>query len=106
MDKREKVIRGLEACNSGDCDHCPYCKKEPRKEFWDDEAEVCRADEMRNDALEILKAPGIIRCAECKHWHTNCMENAGRHGCDVIGDYTGPEYFCASAERRNQDAPD
>lgn len=52
---RDKVIRGLEACNAGDCDHCPYCRNEPRKEFWDDEMPVCHADEMRKEALEFLR---------------------------------------------------
>lgn len=52
------------------------------------------------DALELLKEPEIIRCAECKHWHINCMEIAGRHGCSLVNDYTGPDYYCASAERR------
>ena len=52
---KDKVIRGLEACNAGDCDHCPYCSIEPRKEFWDDGLPVCHADEMRKEALELLR---------------------------------------------------
>lgn len=53
-------------------------------------------------ALECVESK-IIRCAECKNWHINCLESAGRHGCDVVADYTGPDYYCARAERRQTD---
>lgn len=52
---RNKVIRGLEACNAGDCDHCPYQHIEPRKEFWDDGLPVCQSGKMLEEALEILR---------------------------------------------------
>lgn len=89
MADREKVIRAVETCFDSWIDK--------HRNMGLDLHEVER---VKREALEILKAPEIIRCAECKYWHTNCMENAGRHGCDVIGDYTGPDYYCASAERR------
>lgn len=55
---------------------------------------------IRCENGEETKYIRLIRCKDCKYWHINCMENAGRHGCDVIGDYTGPDYYCASAEKR------
>lgn len=99
MIDRERVIKGLACCiesyDKGFCpDECEYRGTYPRGTYPD-----CEQGLMR-EARELLKAPEIIRCAECKYWHINCMENAGRHGCDVIGDYTGPDYYCASAERR------
>lgn len=42
----------------------------------------------------------VVRCKDCKKWHTDCLPNCGRHGCDVIGDYTKPDDFCSFAERR------
>lgn len=58
MTNRERVINGIIACIDGDCEHCPYCSIEPRKEFWDDGLPVCHSDEMRKEALELIKGCG------------------------------------------------
>ena len=44
--------------------------------------------------------PEIVRCKDCKNWHTNCLPVCEKHGCDVISDYTKPDDFCSWAERR------
>ena len=44
----------------------------------------------------------LIRCRDCAKWHINCMPCAGRHGCDVMSDYTEPDFYCGSAVRRTE----
>lgn len=44
--------------------------------------------------------PEIIRCKDCKKWHTNCLAVCEKHGCDVVSDYTKPDDYCSWAERR------
>ena len=57
--------------------------------------------EIARNALELLKEQKpVVRCKDCKKWHTNFLPSCGRHGCDVFGDYTKPDDFCSFAERR------
>ena len=51
-------------------------------------------------ATPTVDAVPVVRCKDCKKWHTNCLPSCGRHGCDVFGDYTKPDDFCSFAERR------
>ena len=44
--------------------------------------------------------PEVIRCRECKHWHTNCLPVADMHGCDIMSDYVPAHCYCYKAERR------
>jgi transcriptional regulator with XRE-family HTH domain len=44
----------------------------------------------------------LIRCRDCAYWHINCMPCAGKHGCDVMSDYTEPDFYCGSAVRRTK----
>ena len=44
----------------------------------------------------------LIRCRDCAKWHINCMSCAGRHGCDVMSDYTEPDFYCGYAVRRTE----
>ena len=81
MFDRDKVIKGLEHCSSGDgCKGCPYSKNES--------GHVCSFDCIR-DALALLKdQPEIIRCRDCKR----------RLECDYWIE-NGDEWFCADGKR-------
>ena len=50
MDKREKVIRGLECCTHDTCVECPY-KEEKCCTYWQPFPNM-----LLRDALELLKA--------------------------------------------------
>lgn len=41
-----------------------------------------------------------IRCKDCANWHINCLPSCGRHGCDIMGDFTGPDDYCKKAVPR------
>lgn len=95
---RDKVIRGLEACNAGDCDHCPYQHIEPRKEFWDDGLPVCQSGKMLEEALELLKEHGIVvLCKDCKF----CEYPKSKKEWCKKGHLHGnaENWFCADGER-------
>lgn len=48
----------------------------------------------------------VVRCRECKNWHTNYLPLNGTHGCDVVMDFTAPEDFCSWAVRKAGDGDD
>lgn len=48
----------------------------------------------------ILGEEPVIKCRDCANWHTNCLPSCGRHGCDVMGDFTGPDDYCSKAVLR------
>ena len=50
MDKREKVIKGLECCNNDECDSCPYYRSCDENDLG-----TCRAT-LHRDAIALLKA--------------------------------------------------
>ena len=43
----------------------------------------------------------LIRCRDCAKWNINGMPCAGKHGCDVMSDYTEPDFYCGFAVRRD-----
>ena len=45
----------------------------------------------------------LIRCRDCAKWHTNYIPVGNRHGCDVMGDYTEPDFYCGFAVRRTSE---
>jgi hypothetical protein len=46
--------------------------------------------------------PQIIRCKECKHWMRAYLAISGKHGCNVMHDYTAPDDYCFKAERKEE----
>jgi len=42
----------------------------------------------------------VITCKDCANWHINCLPSCGRHGCDIMGDFTGPDDYCKKAVLR------
>ena len=43
--------------------------------------------------------PEIIRCKDCKYWMRAYLSISGKHGCNVMRDYTAPDDYCFKAER-------
>ena len=43
--------------------------------------------------------PEIIRCEDCKYWMREYLSISGKHGCNVMRDYTAPDDYCFKAER-------
>lgn len=88
MDDREKVIKGLDHCSSGEgCKGCPYSKIESNH--------LCLVDCIR-DALALLKEQGkIVLCKDCKYWHDSI-----RCQMDSEGLKTPDDWFCADGKRR------
>lgn len=54
------------------------------------------------DELEQLPSaqPEIVRCKDCKWWHTDRLPVAGKHGCDKFCDFVKPDFYCGLAEKR------
>lgn len=53
----------------------------------------------------ILSAPTVdavpvVRCADCKWWNTEWKHEDGECYCYKIDQWTAPQFFCASGERR------
>ena len=44
--------------------------------------------------------PEIIRCKDCKYWMRAYLSISGKHGCNVMRDYTAPDDYCFKAERK------
>lgn len=44
--------------------------------------------------------PEIIRCKDCKHWMREYLDINGKHGCNVMREYTAPNDYCYKAERK------
>lgn len=59
MDKREKVINGLECCMKDDCDNCPYY--DPEVDHDCDYFGKCLRGNMYRDALALLKAQETVK---------------------------------------------
>ena len=58
--------------------------------------------QVKTELEEILHRFGrIIECKDCANWHTNCLPNCGRHGCDIMGDFTRPDEYCSKAVWRS-----
>ena len=53
--------------------------------------------------LPVEDVEPVVRCRECKNWHTNYLPLNGKHGCDVVMDFTAPENFCSWAVRKDGD---
>ena len=89
---REKVIKGLEHCSSGEgCRGCPYNKTES--------GHACLFDCVR-DAIPLLKEqPEIVRCKDCKYGEQMCQPWS-----DIICNQNRathiPDWFCADGEER------
>lgn len=69
-EKREKVIRGLEACNrqsynGSDCQNCPYYDDEDTAEL---PFGICNIQDMFDDALALLREqePRVLTVEELK----------------------------------------
>ena len=65
---RDKVIKGLECCLRGSdwekmCDECPYeaTEEEKRQADWD-----CHLDQLRQDALTLLKEQTPVKPVKSK----------------------------------------
>ena len=101
--KYQMVKKGIENClltsseeeYEAQCEDCPY--------FYPDvDCGTCK-QELRKDALELLKShPQIVRCKDCKHGriYENCVkcENAGNPG--MFATYHRIDWFCADGERK------
>ena len=61
MDKREKVIRGLECCTHDTCVECPY-KEEKCCTYWQPFPNM-----LLRDALELLKAQEPVKPEFVEH---------------------------------------
>ena len=92
MDKREKVIKGLECCSHediGDCNNCPYNINDMHCDIG-----------MMRDALALLKAqePRVmtveeVRCAnEESMWFESKGTFRGQKGCWVLSKGVSPSY--------------
>lgn len=65
--------------------------------------------QVKTELEEILHGIGTnvcgkgpeITCKDCANWHVNCLPSCGRHGCDIMGDFTGPDDYCKKAVRRS-----
>lgn len=44
--------------------------------------------------------PEIVRCKDCKYWMRAYLSISGKHGCNVMRDYTAPDDYCFKAERK------
>lgn len=44
----------------------------------------------------------LTRCRDCAKRHTNCMPVGKRYRCDVMNDYTEPNFYCGFAVRRDE----
>ena len=56
--------------------------------------------ELGNTPITVLPAqPEIIRCKDCKYWMRAYLSISGKHGCNVMRDYTAPDDYCFKAER-------
>ena len=44
----------------------------------------------------------LVRCRDCAKWHVDCLPVGEKHGCDVMSDYTEPDFYCGSAVRRRE----
>ena len=88
---REKVIKALEYCITGDCGSCFYRQQ-------------CIKTGIKRDALTLLKSqPQIVRCSDCKHWEKySDIPNIGN--CPVLDQSRRCDWFCADGERRTDDA--
>ena len=99
----KKVIKGLECClNTGgfeECkENCPYFSKKLG-------LSVC-SENMRRDALSLLKDPNrvkVVRCGNCRYWEPPAKEEVedgctyGR--CRSTGAGADVNDFCSSGER-------
>lgn len=102
MADREKVIKGLEHCSSGEgCKGCPYNKTES--------GHACLFDCVR-DAIPLLKEqPEIVRCMDCRYGEPT--KNGAGDDCiqcnndDLWLDrnLNFPDWFCADGERRTEE---
>lgn len=66
--------------------------------------EMIRRSEVM-DCREIINGlpsaqPEIIRCKDCKYWMRAYLSISGKHGCNVMRDYTAPDDYCFKAERK------
>jgi hypothetical protein len=94
MTEREKIITGLECCQSkSHCEECPY--------IYEGLCSIgtCTAD-LASDALTLLKEQeAVVRCRDCieyKEWGTGKI-------CMRLGSYYGdrePDDFCSLGIRR------
>lgn len=51
-------------------------------------------------AISALQQPEIIRCKDCKRWMREYLDINGKHGCNVMREYTAPNDYCYKAERK------
>ena len=109
----EKVIKGLECCTRyevgkqlNNCLDCPYVEPIGFNQFR------CKSQEMKEDALALLKEqPEIVRCKDCKWWDKKDGANYGYcHACKhgyysdhweigIYRTYKG-DFFCSDGERK------
>lgn len=47
-----------------------------------------------------LDLVNVVRCRDCKYWMRAYLSISGKHGCNVMRDYTAPDDYCFKAERK------
>ena len=44
----------------------------------------------------------LVMCRNCKHWEMDWETVGDKHFCPLIDYFSGPEFFCADGERRDE----
>ena len=93
MMDREKVIKALEYCITGDCGSCFYRQQ-------------CIKTGIKRDALALLKEQKeVVRCKDCKYWlpmdrfHQDYHPGYGE--CELNCWVRQMDWFCADGERKS-----
>ena len=66
--------------------------------------DIWERDRTLDNAIDAIRGlpsaqPEIIRCKDCKYWMRAYLSISGKHGCNVMRDYTAPDDYCFKAER-------
>ena len=122
MEKLDKVIAGMEACNGvgDDCNSCPYAGEGEKcsgvlwadalewlKRYYELDADNQRLREMwaeatKNLSIAIAERDEHLRCAECSYWDKAVVNKKGFLICPASGMEIMADDFCSYGERKTE----